>query len=263
MSLEVERLAFSYPKRGAVLTDVTLSLGEGEALALLGPNGTGKTTLLRCLLGINRFQHGKVQLDGRDMRSLTRRELASSIAYVPQATNAIFPYRIVDMVLMGRTPHIGLLATPSKQDERIARDALEKLGIVHLADRFFGEISGGERQMTLIARAITQQSSILILDEPTASLDFGNQIRILKIIRELSERGYSILMTTHFPNHAFLSCNKVALIKGGTIRAIGDPEEIVTDENLSDLYSVPITVVSISLPDSRAKSVKVCVPILA
>ena len=144
---------------------------------------------------------------------------------------------------------------------RIAGEALTRLGIAHLANSLFSEISGGERQMTLIARALTQRASLLVMDEPTASLDYGNQVCILKIITQLTQEGYSIIMTSHFPNHAFLLCNKVLIMKNGLITASGSPEEVVTENNLSELYSTKIKIVEFD--DGITKPVKVCIPLLA
>lgn len=230
---------------------------------MLGPNGTGKTTLLRCLLGINKYREGRITIHQHDIRKLSAKELAKEIAYVPQATSIVFPYTVQDMVIMGRNPHIGYMNVPSKEDIRIAIESMELLGIVHLAERMFGEISGGERQMALIARALTQGSNLLIMDEPTASLDYGNQVKILQIINHLVQKGYSIIMTSHFPNHAFLASNKVALMKGGKIVEMGAPKAIITEENLSGLYGTKIKVVTTHLEDMDMHEVNVCIPLIS
>lgn len=261
--LSVEDLGFSYPKRSELLNGVFLSIDQGDVLCLLGPNGTGKTTLLRCLLGINKISRGKIYVGGRDVSEMTSRELARMVAYVPQATATVFPYQVLDMVIMGRSPHIGVMSVPSKKDIEIAKEALSQTGIKHLENALFSEISGGERQLVLIARALAQKSDILIMDEPTASLDYGNQTRILKIINGLALQGYSIIMTTHSPNHAFLACNKVAIMNEGKILAVGTPDEIVTDENLSELYAAKIKVVSTKIFEKPRQEIKVCVPMLA
>lgn len=262
MILSVQGVGFGYTKK-PLLQRVSFSVKKGDSLCLLGPNGTGKTTLLRCILGVNKFSVGQILLNGKDIRKMPIKEIAQTIAYVPQASSVVFPYTVLDMVVMGRNPHIHHLNTPSTEDWQIARDSLEILGISYLAESQFGEISGGERQMALIARALTQQSQLLVMDEPTASLDYGNQVRILGIINQLVQQGYSVVMTSHFPNHAFLACNQVVLLKDGVVRASGDPEEIVTELNLSDLYGTRIKVVTVDITEEDFTQVKVCVPILS
>lgn len=263
VSLVVNNLFFNYDKRPNLLNGVSLSIARGDVLCLLGPNGAGKTTLLRCILGILKIRQGEVHIGGRSISTMSARERAREVAYVPQATNTVFPYRVLDMVIMGRNPHLGVMSTPSSRDEEIARETLVKTGIVHLWDSLFSEISGGERQLVLIARALAQQSNFLILDEPTANLDFGNQARVLMIIKNLARQGYSIFMTSHFPNQAFLVCNKVAVMKGGKILACGNPDEIITDSCLSELYSSCIKVVTARNLDKPHREVKVCVPVFA
>lgn len=259
--LEVNGLAFSYSEDKSILKDVSLSLEEHDILCLLGPNGTGKTTLLRCLLRLSKFKKGKVSVLGEDIMNLSSKERAKAMAYVPQAVTMSFPYEVIEVVLMGRVAHLSRGRRPSSEDKEIALNALESLGITHLKNKFFNEISGGERQMVLVARAIAQRAKILIMDEPTANLDFGNQVRMLKVIKSLSEKGYGVLMTSHFPDHAFLACNKVALLKGGTVIAKGVPEEIVTSESLSSLYETPICVTSAEINENKDK-IKVCIPIM-
>lgn len=259
--LAVENISFCYPASDNLLADVSFSVNKGDVVCLLGPNGAGKTTLMRCLLGINRVRTGSIKIRGRNIGDIPTRELAGDLAYVPQATATVFPHRVLDIVVMGRTPHVGLTAVPSDKDYDMAEAALSELGISHLADCFFSHISGGERQLTLIARALTQRAELLIMDEPTSSLDYGNQVRILRVIDKLAKQGYSIIMTSHFPNHAFLLCNKVLIMKSGKITAMGTPEEVVTDSILSDLYTTRVRIVE--LDDGVANKLKVCIPLLA
>jgi len=258
--LKVENLSFGYSPARDLLVDLSFSVENGDVVCLLGPNGTGKTTLLRCLLGLAKIRVGSIRVKGIDIKAVSTGQLSRQIAYVPQATTTVFPHRVLDMVVMGRTPHIGLMATPAAADLKIAREALAELGISHLTDCLFSEISGGERQLVLIARAITQQAEMLIMDEPTSSLDYGNQVRILKVINQLAKRGYSILMTSHFPNHAFLLCNKVLLMKQGRLSAVGSPEEFVTEERLSDLYDTKVKIVEV--PGQAMEPIKICIPLL-
>lgn len=257
----VENISFGYSPTGNLLTDLSFSVSKGDVVCLLGPNGAGKTTLLRCLLGIVKVRAGCIKVDGRRIGEIPAKELAMAMAYVPQAATSIFPYSVLDIVVMGRTPHVGFTEIPTDDDYAMAQAALAELGIEHLAGCLFSQISGGERQLTLLARALTQQAQLLIMDEPTSSLDYGNQVRILQVIDKLAKQGYSIIMTSHFPNHAFLLCNKVLIMKNGKITAMGTPEEVVTDSILSDLYTTKVRVVEIDAGVS--KQMKVCVPLLA
>jgi len=258
--LAVDNISFGYSSSSDLLKSLSFAVNKGDVVCLLGPNGAGKTTLLRCLLGILKTRTGSVRVKGRKIGAIPARELAGYMAYVPQATTMVFPHRVLDMVVMGRTPHIGFTAGPSDDDLAIATEALAKLGIVHLADCLFSQISGGERQLALIARALTQRAELLIMDEPTSSLDYGNQVRILQVIDNLAEQGYSIIMTSHFPNHAFLLCNKVLIMKNGTITAFGSPDEVVTDSILSELYTTRVRIFEIEV--GKSKTMKVCIPVL-
>ncbi len=258
--LEVLNLKFCYHPDKTILKDISFQVGQGDILCLLGPNGTGKTTLLRCLLAINKPQKGSIRFDGTDITKTSAGKRAKYMAYVPQAVSLAFPYKGREVVMMGRTAHFGFGAGPGKKDWRICEQALDQLGITHLSDRQFNHMSGGERQMVLVARAIAQQSKILVMDEPTANLDYSNQVRILQIINELAVQGYSIIMTTHFPDHAFLSCSHVALIRNGMIVKQGNPYDVVITDNLTDLYQTPVYVTEVVLPGDN--TTKVCVPIL-
>jgi iron complex transport system ATP-binding protein len=255
-SLRAHDLAIGYGAR-RVGTGIDLTLGEGEALCLLGPNGCGKSTLFKTLLGLIPALGGRVELDGEDMTQRARADIARRIAYVPQAQAAAFPFSVREMVLMGRAARLGLLASPSRADHEIADAALARLGIAHLATRIFTEISGGERQMALIARALTQEANIVVMDEPTASLDFGNQVRVLEQIRALSTSGHSVIFATHDPDHAFLCADRVALMHEGHMLALGAPEETITAERLKTIYGVEVVVAT--LPETGRR---VCAPSL-
>ncbi len=254
MTLSTDNLGFGY--RGKpVGRGVTIEIRSGEVLCLLGPNGGGKTTLMKTLLGLLPPQQGAVRLDGEDVASWSRQRLARIIGYVPQAHAAFFPFTVTDIVLMGRSAHIGLFAAPSRADHEIAGRALEMLGIGHLADRIYTEISGGERQLVLIARALAQQPRILVMDEPTASLDFGNQVRVLRQIASLARSGIAVVFSTHDPDHVVLCGDRVALLHGGRLEEIGAPEAVITPASLKRLYGVDVQVVD--LPDHRTRT---CVP---
>ena len=257
MTLVAENLGFGYRGR-PVGRDVAFQLRPGQVLCLLGPNGGGKTTLFKTLLGLLPPQAGRVLLDGDDVAQWSRRRFARHIAYVPQAHEAFFPFLVRDIVLMGRAARIGLFAQPAAADRRAAEASLAALGIAHLAERVYTEISGGERQLTLIARALAQEPKVLVMDEPTASLDFGNQVRVLARIKALAASGIAVLLSTHDPDHAFLCADQVALLHDGRIVAIGPPDETVTPATLKRLYGVDVAVVP--LPELGRR---ICTPSLS
>ncbi len=241
MRIEAEALAFGYPEH-PVGRDASLSIGAGEVLCLLGPNGCGKTTLFRTLLGLLPPQGGRVLLSGEDIRQLSRAETARRMAYVPQAQAAIFPYTALDLVLMGRIAHRGMFAGPTKDDIAISHQALADLGIAALAERDVTRLSGGQRQLVIVARALAQAAPLIVMDEPTASLDFGNQVRVLSEVRRLADRGIAIVLSTHDPDHAFAVATSVALMSEGRIIDCGIPNEVLTAESLRRVYGVDVSV---------------------
>ena len=217
MLLQADNITFGYSTR-TVLHDVSFTIRKGEIVSLLGPNGWGKTTLLKVLLGLHHpKQGGAVRFEGRELSSINRKILARRIAYVPQFHRASFAYRVLDVVLMGRMPHKPFFARFSRDDLRLAREALEKLSILHLEDRPYTEISGGERQLALIARAMTQGAHTFIFDEPANGLDYGNQIRLLEELVNLSSEGYTFIKSTHFPDHALWVADRVLMMNRGKI----------------------------------------------
>jgi iron complex transport system ATP-binding protein len=238
--LRVEGISFAYSQKKCVLEDIHLTVYSGEVLALLGINGAGKSTLIRLLLGFEKIQLGKIFIEERPINSFTRREMATRIAYVPQAHVAPFPYSSREVVLLGRIAQSGLMRSPGERDIGIVESAMERLGIEHLADRPYTRISGGERQLVLIARALAQEARILIMDEPASGLDYGNQIRLLKHLRGLAEDGYTILKSTHYPDHVLLGADRVASLVNGRIRSVGKPNEIITKDEIHQLYNVDV-----------------------
>lgn len=257
MTLSVEDLAFGYPGK-QVGSGASFALGPGEVMCLLGPNGSGKTTLFKTVLGLLRPQGGRILVDGEDVARWPRERLARHLAYVPQAHTAFFPFTVRDIVLMGRATRVGLFATPSARDRAAAEAALDSLGIGGLADRAYTEISGGERQLALVARALAQEPKLLVMDEPTASLDFGNQVRVLERIAALAHSGIAVVLSTHDPDHAFLCADRVALLHGGRLVRLGPPAEAVTPETLKLLYGVDVSIVR---PPGSDRPV--CVPSLS
>jgi iron complex transport system ATP-binding protein len=237
--LQAENLSFGYGPH-KVLGEASLVLHPGEFLALLGINGAGKSTLLRLMLGFEQPQSGYIKLAGRPLHGYKRRELARHIAYVPQAHAAPFPYLVRDVVMLGRIVHSGYFRAHSARDVEQVNAAMEKLGIAHLADRPYTKLSGGERQLTLIARALAQEARILILDEPNSGLDYGNQIRLLGNLRSLADQGYAVLCTTHHPEHVLLAADRVALLRSGRITATGVPKDVLTAETMRELYDVEV-----------------------
>lgn len=252
--MEMVNGTFSYNGNGNIFEDINFSIKKGEIFCILGANGTGKTTLIRCLNGLMKLNSGEVLLNGKNIYSLNHAEIARNIGYIPQMHNSTFPFTVLDVVLMGRAPHLDLFSSPAEKDIKIAENSLKTLNIFHMRDKPYTEISGGEQQLVFIARVLTQEPGILILDEPTSHLDFGNQIRTLDIIEKLSNNGLSIVMSSHFPDHAFLSADKVAIMKGKNFIDIGRPEDVITEENMEKTYGINVKIMDI---ESR----RVCVPL--
>ncbi|NLB29125.1 MAG: ABC transporter ATP-binding protein [Clostridiales bacterium] len=236
MSIEVRNVSFSYGER-PVLRNVSFEAGEGEMLCVLGPNGVGKSTLFNCVLRILKPKSGEILLEGREVGDFSVRELARKIAFVPQSHAPTFNYSVFDMVLMGTTAHVGGSSSPGAQEMKLAEDAIERVGIGHLKKRGYMQISGGERQLSLIARALAQQASLVIMDEPTANLDYGNQLRILIRVKVLvKSEKLTVIQSTHNPDHVFLFADRVLALIDGQVAAFGDPDEAVTEELIEALY---------------------------
>ena len=251
--LRVEGVSFGYTEK-PVLREVSLCVLPGEIVTLLGPNGSGKSTLLKCMLGLLRPGKGAVYLDGKDVASIGPKALAREIAYVPQIHRNSFPYRVMDVVLMGRIPHKAFFFKYSPQDFTIAEGVMGKLSIGHLADRPYTEISGGERQLTLIGRALAQGARTFIMDEPSTGLDYGNQLRLLEQIVLLSREGYTFIKSTHAPEHALWIADRVIMLKDGAVLADGSPGEVINSGNLYELYRTKVRIVTVE------GSSRVCVP---
>ena len=243
MSLSARNLAFGYRGR-TVGRGIDVELSGGEVLALLGPNGGGKTTLLKTLLGLLAPHAGTVTLDGRPLLSLPLPARARSLAYVPQVHAGVFAFTALDVVLMGRTAHGNLFTRPTSGDRAVAAAMLDRLGVGHLAERPYTLISGGERQLVLVARALAQEPRFVVLDEPTASLDFGNQGKVMREIRTLAARGLGVVFTTHDPNQALRYADRALLLREGARLADGLVGETLEREALEALYGAPVEVVA-------------------
>ena len=251
MTLEARGLAIGFGPR-VVASGIDATLAAGEITCLLGPNGSGKTTLLRTLLGILSPLGGDLLLDARPLAQWSPRERAQRLAYVPQAAAGDLDFTVLEAVEMGRTPALGLFAAPRLGDRLAALGALERLGIAHLAARPMGEVSGGERQLACIARALATEATHLLMDEPTASLDFANQALILDEIARLARGGTSVLFTTHHPDHALRIAHRALLLAGGTLVAAGAAAATLNSENLSALYGRAIEVAEVASTEGPA-----------
>ena len=238
-----KQVAFRYPSaKQNVMESLDLDIPEGEITAILGPNGAGKTTLLQLALGWLRLEKGELVLDGKPLVAYSRREMGQMMALVPQSEHMAFDFSVVDYVLLGRAPYLDPLALPGEADVQAARNALEKVGITHLSSRSVTALSGGERQLLLIARALAQQPRLLLLDEPTSHLDLGNKGRVARLLRQLNGQGVTVLFTTHEADVAAALADKLILMRHGEVLDFGSLDESLTSEKLSELYGLPVKV---------------------
>jgi iron complex transport system ATP-binding protein len=242
--IEVRGAAFRYGTR-EVFRGLTLDVFRGEMLSILGPNGCGKSTLLRCIGGALALNEGTVHLDRRELSSFDAAARARRIGFLFQQHTPTFPFTVLDVVSMGRAPHLGLFGVPSAQDIALVEQSLDRVGILHLRDRPYTDVSGGERQLVLLARTLAQQPDVILLDEPTSHLDFKNQVRSLQAIGALAASGVTLIMSTHDPNHALLFPGRVALMTPGGTLVAGPASEVVTEAALSATYGIEIGVFSI------------------
>ena len=237
MSLfEVKNISFSYGEH-LIFSDISFSIDKGDVLCILGPNGTGKTTLIKCLNGLNDINSGEILINGKNIQKLSFKEISKHIGYIPQSHIPSFPFKVLDVVMMGRAPYLNLSSTPNDEDVEIALNALKVLSIDHLKDKEYTNLSGGERQLVFIARALTQDSKIIVMDEPLSALDFGNQQRLFRLLLELKRKGKTIIFTTHNPNHLTEINAAIYAMKNGTINKI---EELTVD-SLNDIYDDEFT----------------------
>lgn len=256
--LSLENANFSYGER-EIFHDLNLNLYAGDVFCILGSNGCGKTTLLRCLNGGLKLKRGRILLNNRDISSFKINQLAQKVGIVFQEHSVPFPYSVLEVVRMGRAPYLGFFTRPSKKDSEIAMEKLEIVGVSHLRNKAYAQISGGERQLVLIARTLTQEPDVILLDEPTSHLDFKNQVLVLRIINKLVKQGLAVIMSSHFPNHALLFSSRVSLMAKGQFIATGKPEKIINEENLENTYGIKVKILSSDSSTGKEK-VKFCIP---
>lgn len=253
--LEIRDAAFSYDDIENIFEGINLKVEKGDVVCILGPNGCGKTTLIKCLNKLHELKEGAVFINGKNIKNINRREIARNIGYIPQGHIPTFAFSVLDVVLVGRAPHLDFFDTLGEEDYRISESALKKFGLYEMKDKPYTSLSGGEQQLVFFARVIAQEPHMLILDEPTSHLDFGNQLKTLDIISKLASDGLSVVMTSHFPDHAFISSNKVAIMKDRKFMDIGKPDEVITRRNMEEAYGIQVEIVDIGY------NRKVCVPI--
>jgi len=242
--IKIENLCFSYNGFFEIY-NINFELKKGEITTLLGPNGSGKTTLLKCVYGILKPKDGCIYLDGKSLLELSQPELAKNIGCVPQIHNPVFPFKTIDVVVMGRTPYISMFSSPPIKDYKSAREIISELGISNLAERPYTMISGGEQQLVLMARALMQNPKLLLLDEPVAHLDIKNKVKVLSMVKKIAEKmKIAVLMTIHDPNDAIRFSHNIALMKEGKIIDYGYPDKVINEESLQEIYNMPFIILN-------------------
>ena len=243
MILQVRNLGFEYIPGHKVFHDVSFTLERGEVLSILGTNGAGKSTMLNCIANLFKPTEGEILLDGVPMSSMRMNDVAKVIGYVPQVHRPSFAFSVREFVVMGRTPYIGAFTKPKARDYEIAERAMDRMGIRYLENKVFTELSGGEQQLVMLSRVLTQEPEIILLDEPTNHLDYGNQYRTMNMIRTLSSEGYTVLMTTHNPDHAIMLDGKVAILNSEGVLGVGQAADAITSETLTNLYGLNVDMI--------------------
>ena len=257
--LEVKQAVCGYrkgKKSRIIINGLDLCVDHGDIMCILGKNGAGKTTLFRSILGSLPLIKGKIEIDHQDLLSMGRTRIAKRIAYVPQSHVPPFPFTVRQVVEMGRVSHMKIYSTPSRKDRAAAQEAMSVMGVLKLSELPYTEISGGERQLVLIARAIAQEADYLIMDEPSANLDFGNQVRVMELIKKLAADGRGVIMTTHYPDQVFMAESYCTVIRDRDHFISGRAEEILTEEIMKELYGIETRVIaSVSESGRKARSV--------
>ncbi|HWP95756.1 MAG TPA: ABC transporter ATP-binding protein [Syntrophomonadaceae bacterium] len=264
--LSIQGASFSYVKDSeSIFQDIAFEVDQGQVFCLLGPNGCGKTTLLDCILGLNRLRQGRIMIQGKDLSKFPSGQIARHVAYVPQHHQGTFPYTVLEMVKMGRAAYTGRFSSPAAEDKRIAKEALAKVGFSHLRHRPFTQLSGGESQLVLVARALAQKTTIIIMDEPTAHLDFRHEMVVMETIVDLVKtEDVSVIMATHFPNHVFYFENQgtpvtCALMHNKGFLALGQAGQVLSEANMQTLYGVNTRLVN--LPWDNHRQLKHLIPV--
>lgn len=240
MIIDVKNISFAYDGAPLLFDNISFSVGRGQIVCILGPNGIGKTTLLNCLVNLAAPTKGRILIDGKDKEKMSPREVAMNIGFVPQFITPSFAYEVLDYVVTGCAPKIGTFQKPKQEHYETARKSLSQMEISHLAQKYYNQISGGERQQVSIARALAQHPKAILMDEPTAHLDYGNQIKVLRIIKGLAAEGYGAVITTHNPDHALLLGGDVAVIQPGGKFIFGSCRDVIREDFLSSLYGVEL-----------------------
>lgn len=256
MILEVENGCFGYPKQEEILTDINIKLEEGHILSVLGPNGIGKTTLLKCMIGLMPWSRGRSLLTGKDIRTLKSKEIWNMISYIPQTHGFSFSYTGLEMVMLGRSSHLGLFSQPGDREIEMAEAMMEKVGITRLADKDCNRMSGGELQMVLIARALINEPKLIILDEPETGLDFHNQILVLNMVEKLAhEENIGAIMNTHYPTNAMSIADEAFMMNRKGDRFYGPTGDILNESNISKSFDVNVVVDEIMYKNRTIRSV--------
>jgi iron complex transport system ATP-binding protein len=258
MKLEVRDMSCGWEPGRPIQRFVNFTVASGEICCVLGPNGCGKSTLFKTVLGLIPGQAGSVSFDGENIAHWSPKQLASVMAYVSQGHTPPFPYKVRDVVLLGRTNKMGF-AQPSASDYQIVDNALNDMGVYDLSDQPYTDVSGGELQLVMIARALAQQPQLLVLDEPTAALDYGNVVRVIAKVRELAKKGYGVIMTTHSPDHAFMCNSNVVLLQRNATMQFGRAVDIITERNMRDAYGVGVKIVEFMTREGEI--MRMCAPV--
>lgn len=248
MKFEVKNGSFFYKKEKPVLRNVNMIAEKGEIISILGANGAGKTTLLKCILGFQEWKKGDTYCDGIERSKISQKDFWQKVSYVPQAKYQTFPFTVFETVLLGRNAYLNLFQMPSKKDEEIAEEAIQLCGIEKLKECSCNEISGGELQLVLIARALAAQPEVIVLDEPETGLDYKNQLLVLNLMNKLSKENHlTVIFNTHYPDHAFEISDKTLLLKKDGSAIFGKSQNVLTSENLSETFDVNIQMESINV----------------